>query len=60
MKIFKNNNLFSVYTVLEFCPIGLRLINNDKKLLNKILLKNKKINMEDCYLKSQIVYLKKK
>ena len=59
MKIFKNNNLFSVYTVLEFCPIGLELIINDKRLLNKILLKNKKIDMEDCYLKSQIVYLKK-
>ena len=59
MDIFKKNNLFSKYTILEFCPLGLELVHNDKKLLNKILFKNKKINIEDCYLKSQIVYLKK-
>lgn len=60
MDTFKKNNLISAYTVLEFCPIGLNLMKNNIILGKKILKKYKKLHIEDLYLKSQIVYLKKK
>ena len=59
MDTFKKNNLISIYTVLEFCPMGLNLMKNNISLGKKILKKYKKLYIEDLYLKSQIVYLKK-
>ena len=60
MKIYNENNLVSLFTVLEYCPIGFKLLRSNKILQKKILKKNTSINLEDLYLKSHIVYLKKK
>ena len=60
MKTYYENNLVSLYTVLEYCPIGFSLLKNYKVLRNKLLLKKTLINLEDLYLKTHIVYLKKR
>ena len=60
MDIFNRNNLISNYTVVEFCPIGYKLIMNNPDLKQKIVNKYPNIDIEDFYLKTQIVYLKKK
>ena len=57
---FRKNNLFSLFTVLEFCPIGYDLIKKNKRIIKTFLSKNLNLQIEDSYLKSQIVYLKKK
>tara|TARA_Y100001958_G_scaffold132931_1_gene102801 strand:+ start:828 stop:1793 length:966 start_codon:yes stop_codon:yes gene_type:complete len=59
MNVFKKYNLKAKFLAVEFCPLGYELIKN-KEIKNKILLKNKNINIEDCYLKSHIIYLQKK
>ena len=59
MNIYKKNNFISKYTVLEFCPIGYQLIRTNSKIKDKILKKYLNLDIEDCYLKTQIVYLKK-
>ena len=58
MNIYKKNDFISKYTVLEFCPIGYQLIKTNSKLRDKILKKYPNLDIEDCYLKTQIVYLK--
>ena len=60
MEIFKTNNLISHNTVVEFCPIGYQLIMNNHKLKDEIIAKYPNINVEDLYLKTQIIFLKKK
>ena len=57
---FRKNNLSSLCTVLEFCPIGYDLIKKNIRIRETILSKNLNLQIEDSYLKSQIVYLKKK
>ena len=59
MEIYKKNNLISEYTVLEFCPIGYKLIKTRGRIKDQILEKHPNLDIEDCYLKTQIVYLKK-
>ena len=59
MSIFKKNDLISEYTVVEFCPTGYNLIMNNKNIKTKIINKYPNLNIEDCYLKTQIVYLRK-
>lgn len=60
MKTYNQNNLFSLYTILEYCPIGFDLLKKNKVLKKKILKKKTYLNFEDLYLKTHIVYLKKK
>ena len=60
MEIFRTNNLTSHNSVVEFCPIGYQLIMNNHKLKDEIITKYPNINVEDLYLKTQIVFLKKK
>ena len=60
MEIFKTNNLISHNTVVEFCPIGYQLIMNNRRLKDEIITKYPNINVEDLYLKTQIIFLKKK
>ena len=59
MKIYKNNNLKSELTVVEFCPDAFHLLKNNKKLSKKLLKVTKFKNLENFYLKSQIIYLRK-
>ena len=59
INIFKKYNLKVKFLAVEFCPLGYELIKN-KGIKSKIFLKNKNINIEDCYLKSHIIYLQKK
>ena len=59
INIFKKYNLKVKFLAVEFCPLGYELIKN-KEIKKKIFLKNKNINIEDCYLKSHIIYLQKK
>lgn len=59
MEIYKKNDLISKYTVLEFCPIGYKLIKTDSKIKDQILKQYPNLDIEDCYLKTQIVYLKR-
>jgi hypothetical protein len=60
MKIFKKNNFKSLSTVVEFCPIGFNLIKNNETIKNKLIKKKLPVYLEDFYLKTHIVYLKKK
>ena len=60
MKFFSQNNFFSVKTYVEFCPIGYKLVKKNKTLRDKLAQKNPNIDMENYYLKTHIVYLKKK
>ena len=59
MKIFLRNNFFSKYTVVEYCPISLKLLNKNYKLSKKLMKKTKFKILENFYLKTQVVYLKK-
>lgn len=59
MDIYKKNNLRSILTIIEYCPIGYKLIKNNSILKKKLKSRNPLINVENYYLKSQIVYLKK-
>ncbi len=59
MSIYKKKGLIPKYTVIEFCPIGYKLIRSNTKIKDKILEKYPHLDIEDCYLKTQIVYLKK-
>jgi 2-polyprenyl-3-methyl-5-hydroxy-6-metoxy-1,4-benzoquinol methylase len=58
MEIYKKNNLKSIFTVIEYCPQGFKLLKNNKKLEKKLFNKNSFIDFENYYLKSQIVYLR--
>ena len=60
MKFFKQNNFYSLKTYVEYCPIGYKLIQKNKKLRSKLIKKYPKIDIEDYYLKTHIVYMKKK
>ena len=60
MSIYKKRDLLCKFTVLEFCPIGYRLIRSNNKIKDEIFKKYPNLDIEDCYLKTQIVYLKKK
>ncbi len=59
MDIFRQNNLISNYTVVEFCPIAYKLILKNKKIRDELLYKYPSMQIEDYYLKSHIIYLKK-
>jgi|TARA_B110000003_G_scaffold275671_1_gene318990 2-polyprenyl-3-methyl-5-hydroxy-6-metoxy-1,4-benzoquinol methylase len=60
MKIFNQNNFISKKTYVEFCPIGYKLIRKNKKLREKLLKKYPNMKIENYYLKTHIVYLKKR
>ncbi len=60
MKIFKKNKFIPIKTYVEFCPTGYKLINQNNKLKEKLIKKNPMIHEENYYLKTHIVYLKKK
>lgn len=59
MEIYKKNKFNSKYTVLEFCPISYELLKKNRNLGSKLLKKFNFKNLENFYLKTQIVYLKK-
>lgn len=58
-EIFKNNNFLSEFTCVEYCPIGLKLLNNNLVLKKKLKKKFPTIPVENFFLKTHIVYLKK-
>ena len=60
MEIYKKNNLQSIFTIVEFCPIGYELLKKNHNLKQRIIKKHPLIEIENNYLKTQIVYLKKK
>jgi len=60
MDIFKKNKFSQIKTYAEFCPIGYSLIKKNKVLKKRLLKKYPFINQENYYLKTHIVYLKKK
>ena len=60
MDVFKKNKFIAIKTYAEFCPIGYMLINQNKRLKKKLLKKNPSIHEENYYLKTHIIYLKKK
>ena len=60
MKFFSQNNFFSIKTYVEFCPIGYNLIKKNQILRDKLKQKYPYIDIENYYLKTHIVYLKKK
>ena len=60
MKFFSQNNFFSIKTYVEFCPIGYKLIKKNKILRDLLTQKNPNIDIENYYLKTHIVYFKKK
>ena len=59
MDFYKKNNFQSIFTIVEFCPIGYELLKKNHILKKKIIKKYPSIDIENNYLKSQIVYLKK-
>ena len=59
MNEYSKNNLYSEFTVVEFCPISFEMIKSDKILCKKLLNSTKFRDLENFYLKSQIVFLKK-
>ncbi len=59
MKILKK--FFSpIITYSEFCPIGYKLMKKNFLLKKKLLKKNPSIPVENYYLKTHIIYFKKK
>lgn len=58
-EIFKKNNFYSTQTYVEYCPIGLNLIRNNLPLQIKLKKKFPTIDIENFFLKTHIVYLKK-
>tara|TARA_E500000178_G_scaffold312174_1_gene328651 strand:+ start:1920 stop:2888 length:969 start_codon:yes stop_codon:yes gene_type:complete len=60
MDIYKKNNLQPIFTIVEFCPIGYDLLKENYNLKKRIIKKYPSIEIENNYLKTQIVYLKKK
>ena len=65
-KSFDINIIYNAILAAGTAPNGANLqpwhfvVIKNKDIKNKIFLKNKNINIEDCYLKSHIIYLQKK
>ena len=60
INFFKKNNFVPIKTYAEFCPVGYMLISKNKRLKKRLLKKNPLIHEENYYLKTDIIYLKKK
>ena len=58
-EIFKKNNFYSEFTCVEYCPIGLKLIMKNSVLKEKLKKKFSNTPLENFFLKTHIVYLKK-
>jgi len=59
METYSKNNFYSKYTVVEYCPDAFQLVNKDNTLKKKLLKITKFKDLENFYLKAQVVYLKK-
>ena len=59
IEILKKNKFYSKYTVLEYCPIAHNLLRKNKNLALRLLKKYNFKSLENFYLKTKIVYLKK-
>ena len=60
MEILKKKRFISMITYVEFCPIAYKLLKKNILLKKKLIEKKLPVNLEDFYLKTHIVYLKKK
>ena len=56
---FKKYNFYSENTYVEYCPIGFNLLKNNLSLKIQLEKKFPNIELENFYLKTHIVYLKK-
>ena len=59
MEIYSKNNFYSKYTVVEYCPDAFQLVHKDNTLKKKLLKITKFKDLENFYLKAQVIYLKK-
>jgi SAM-dependent methyltransferase len=59
IEILKRNKFKLIKTYVEYCPIGYELLRNNPRLYERLIKKNPSIPVENYYLKTHIVYLKK-
>ena len=57
--IFKKSGFKFLETIVELDPVAYKLLKRNKELKNQLLSENFKVNFEDFYLKTHIVYLNK-
>ena len=60
MKIFDDEGFESLETIVEFDPVALKLLKDSPEIKKKLISLSLPVNFEDFYLKTHIVYLKKK
>jgi len=60
MKIFDDVGFDSLETIVELDPVALKLLNQSPEIKKKLISLDLPVNFEDFYLKTHIVYLKKK
>ena len=59
IEILKKNKFKLIKTYVEYCPIGYELLKKNLRLRERLVKKNSSLPVENYYLKTHIVYLKK-